>query len=236
MHSPVDPMASAPALSCDSLREVTDADRRHLAELYHAHHRVIWRTLRRLGFSPEAAADFTQQAYLIALERLPRIHPGSEKAFLFSTAIFFGRTAFRKERRLELRDEVDVGSDLGTTASKMESRHLALQMLDRILAEMPPDLLTVFSLYEIEGMTSPEIADLLSIPPGTVASRLRRAREAFRSGSQHHNSARPGSSRFAPSTHGSSPNSSSIRPSASSTEETSSNALGSQSPPREERT
>ena len=39
----------------------------------------------------------------------------------------------------------------------------------------------VFTLYEIEGLSSPEIAELLSIPLGTVASRLRRARENFRS-------------------------------------------------------
>jgi RNA polymerase sigma-70 factor, ECF subfamily len=34
-------------------------------------------------------------------------------------------------------------------------------------------------LYELEGLSSPEIAELLRIPVGTVASRLRRAREAF---------------------------------------------------------
>ena len=38
----------------------------------------------------------------------------------------------------------------------------------------------MFILYEIEGLTSPEIAQLLEIPLGSVASRLRRAREQFR--------------------------------------------------------
>jgi RNA polymerase sigma-70 factor (ECF subfamily) len=35
-------------------------------------------------------------------------------------------------------------------------------------------------LYEIEGLSSREIAALLEIPMGSVASRLRRAREQFR--------------------------------------------------------
>ena len=35
-------------------------------------------------------------------------------------------------------------------------------------------------LFEIEGFTVPEIADLLKVPLGTAASRLRRAREQFR--------------------------------------------------------
>ena len=44
---------------------------------------------------------------------------------------------------------------------------------------MPDDLRVVFVLYELEEMSTPEIAALLEIPPGTAASRLRRAREAF---------------------------------------------------------
>ena len=39
-------------------------------------------------------------------------------------------------------------------------------------------------LYELEGLTSPEIAELLRIPLGSVASRLRRAREQFRSAAE----------------------------------------------------
>ncbi len=35
-------------------------------------------------------------------------------------------------------------------------------------------------LFELEGLSSPEIAASLEIPLGTVASRLRRAREQFR--------------------------------------------------------
>jgi len=38
----------------------------------------------------------------------------------------------------------------------------------------------VFVLFELEGMTTPEIAELIGIPLGTAASRLRRARETFR--------------------------------------------------------
>lgn len=179
----VQKMTAAEALvQHSSVRAVSDEDKLRLTELYRAHHQVIWRTLRRLGFSPEAAADYTQQAYLIAMERLDRIYEGSEKAFLFSTAIFFGRTAARKERRMDLTDEVDAGSDRGGAATAMDQRQMALQLLDRVLSQMPQDLVTTFSLYEIEGLSSPEIATILGIPLGTVASRLRRARQEFRAG------------------------------------------------------
>lgn len=44
---------------------------------------------------------------------------------------------------------------------------------------MPFELRVVFVLNEVEELTGPEIAELLDIPVGTVASRLRRARALF---------------------------------------------------------
>jgi RNA polymerase sigma-70 factor (ECF subfamily) len=45
---------------------------------------------------------------------------------------------------------------------------------------MDIDLRTVFVLHEFEELNMSEIADVLEIPRGTVASRLRRARLEFR--------------------------------------------------------
>ncbi len=56
-----------------------------------------------------------------------------------------------------------------------------MQLCDLVLSKVDADLVEVFVLYELEGLTSPEIAELLQIPLGSVASRLRRAREQFRS-------------------------------------------------------
>jgi RNA polymerase sigma-70 factor (ECF subfamily) len=52
-------------------------------------------------------------------------------------------------------------------------------VLDRLLGTMELELRTVFVLYEIEQLSRAEIAELLAVPAGTVASRLRRAREDF---------------------------------------------------------
>jgi RNA polymerase sigma-70 factor (ECF subfamily) len=59
-----------------------------------------------------------------------------------------------------------------------------MQLCDLVLSKVDPDLVEVFVLYELEGLTSPEIAELLRIPLGSVASRLRRAREQFRSAAE----------------------------------------------------
>ena len=44
---------------------------------------------------------------------------------------------------------------------------------------MPLDLRAVLILFEVEELSTAEIADMLELPMGTVGSRLRRAREDF---------------------------------------------------------
>ena len=50
-------------------------------------------------------------------------------------------------------------------------------LLDRLLEPLPLDLRSALVLYELEQLTVDEIAELLDVPTGTVASRIRRARE-----------------------------------------------------------
>lgn len=148
--------------------------------MFRAHHELVWRTLRRFGLPPEAAADATQQAFLIAAERLDDIRAGSERAFLFGTALRLARTASRSSRRFQLEDDMDLHVDPGLRAEALTERQRAIELTDRVLSKLDPDLLSVFVLFELEEMSTPEIAKLIGIPVGTAASRLRRAREAFR--------------------------------------------------------
>jgi RNA polymerase sigma-70 factor (ECF subfamily) len=47
------------------------------------------------------------------------------------------------------------------------------------LESWPEELRTAFVLFELEGLSVPEIAELTETKSGTVASRLRRGRELF---------------------------------------------------------
>lgn len=55
-------------------------------------------------------------------------------------------------------------------------------MIDRLLESLAPHYRACILLREIEGLSYAEIAEILEIPPGTVMSRLARAREAIRAG------------------------------------------------------
>ena len=151
-----------------------------MTQLFADHYAFIWRLVRRLGLGPEAADDATQQAFLIAAERLSDIRFGSERSFLYGTALRLCADL----RRAELRMVRDSSSELASTQATVEDRideGRALQVLDAVLASMEPELREVFVLFELERLTTQQIGELVGIPTGTAASRLRRARERFQS-------------------------------------------------------
>jgi RNA polymerase sigma-70 factor, ECF subfamily len=162
--------------------ETTPAERQRLSELVRQHLGFTWRCLRRLGLSVTEADDAVQHVFLVLGRRLSVVVPGSERAFLFASAVRIAASTKRKiERR---REELGVSLDaleLGSAPDPealLEQRR-ARELLDTVLCQMSLEQRTVLVLSEMEQLTAPEIAELLQVPLGTVASRLRRARAEF---------------------------------------------------------
>jgi RNA polymerase sigma factor (sigma-70 family) len=88
--------------------------------------------------------------------------------------------ATRQQRTLSLDAEAPLDLPCPSlSAEDLLDRAKARTVLDAVLAEMPVTLRSVFVLFELEQLSTVEIAELLGVPRGTVASRLRRAREDF---------------------------------------------------------
>jgi len=156
--------------------------RDRLGTLLADHHAFVWRSLRRLGIPDCDVEDASQQVFLVAHRRLPDIVPESERSFLFQTALRVAadwRRAHKRRCEDAGRELPDV-PDLTANPEEQIDQQRQRAMLDRVLEAMPMELRAVFVLFELEEMTMMEIATISDIPPGTVASRLRRARQAFR--------------------------------------------------------
>jgi len=174
----LDRRPETPALACAIVGAPFPASRSgraRLEKMFRDHHKAVWRMLCRFGLAPADAADVGQEAYLVAGRRLDDIRLGSELAFLIGAAVRIARNHRRKAHRLRLEDDMDLTHAVSTGGKDGSD----LQLLDVALSQVDPDLVEVFVLYELEGFTASEIAEALELPAGTVASRLRRAREAF---------------------------------------------------------
>jgi RNA polymerase sigma-70 factor (ECF subfamily) len=174
------PLAEAGPLLTASRQPSADEHRlRHAFERYFA---LVWRSLRRFGVPAASADDIAQQVFLTFSERLRDVEAGRERAYLLSVAV---RSAANERRRLRrVRETPAEGADLDVVSDARTPEQLLLhkqrrQRLDLALATLPLDQRVIFVLFELEGLTLPEIADSLGIPLGTATSRLRRARGRF---------------------------------------------------------
>lgn len=157
---------------------LTAREQERLKQLYTAHHDVVWRVLRRSGFSEAHADDAAQQVFLVALKRLGDLVDGKERAFLCATALLVARKLRQSRTREEIVEEVPEQESPSRPDEQAEHRR-NVQRLDTLLGKLDDDLRAVYVLQEIEGLSKRETAVALGIPEGTCATRLRRAREKF---------------------------------------------------------
>ena len=146
------------------------------------HFNFVWRYLRGLGIPDAEADDAAQQVFMTVAAKIDAVQEGAERSFLVRTAHGVAANARRAvARRREVPGEhaVDDIADETPDAEERAQTGEALAILDRFLASLPDNLREVFILFELEGLTMAAIADNLGLPPGTVASRLRRGREEF---------------------------------------------------------
>jgi RNA polymerase sigma-70 factor, ECF subfamily len=165
--------------------EVGPAASPSIEELVHAHFDIVWRWLRAFGVHRDDADDATQQVFLIASHKQAAIVAGSERSFLFGTARGVAANYRRiARRRPPLADETEIVALLDAAPNPEESLddQEARAVLEHLIALLPDDLRDVFVLFQLEELPTAEIAAILGIPAGTVASRLRRAREEFHRG------------------------------------------------------
>jgi RNA polymerase sigma-70 factor (ECF subfamily) len=146
------------------------------------HFSSLWRLVARLGVPGHCVDDVVQEAFIAASRRRADILEGQERRFLIGTAI---KLSSNYRQRASVRREVSHTELLEQRPSSLPDAEQLLiekrrrQELEEALSTLSAAHRTVFVLYELEGFSVPEIAELSGVPLGTVASRLGRARAKF---------------------------------------------------------
>jgi RNA polymerase sigma-70 factor (ECF subfamily) len=151
-------------------------DRNAQRQLYERYHRVVYRLAVRM-VGPADGADLTQEIFLRVFGRIASFKGKSAFAtWLYRVATneclrHLGRRPKNTER---LSDEPLC------QAAKPEDTLEQADLLQEALSRLDGPLRAVFLLREAEGLSYTEIARVLDIRPGTVASQLNRARAELR--------------------------------------------------------
>jgi RNA polymerase sigma-70 factor (ECF subfamily) len=136
----------------------------------------LLRFARRLTGDTSAAEDLAQETLLKAWRNFDQLQRGtSARAWMFQILVntFYGQG--RKIRASPVMVPLEVQIPTGANSRTIER----LEM-EQALGALEVDHRAVLLLGVVEGFTCREIGRILSIPVGTVMSRLSRAREALR--------------------------------------------------------
>lgn len=163
----------------DLLDACKAGDERAWERLIRERNAQVYRWAVLLGLKPAEAEDATQEVFAVAARRVETCR--SEEA-LGSWLYQITRRVVANARRTGWWRRAVLGEDAPQSAFGQSDpadveRELAVRAcLDRL----PRAQAEALVLMEVEGYTREEVAEFLGIPPGTVASRVRLARESFR--------------------------------------------------------
>lgn len=151
--------------------------------VYTQHFRFVWRSLHRLGVPERDLSDAVQDVFLVVHRKLAEFEGRSKvETWLYGICL---RVASDRRRRVSAQTEVleaepeDVAPGSSRVGRDLEHRE-RVRLLATILDSLPLPQRAVFVLFELEQLSADRIAELLDVPVGTVNSRLRLARQAFR--------------------------------------------------------
>lgn len=175
------PTLQMPALAhaLDGSEDAVPASLPSFDEVYAAHVAFVWRTLRTFGVADAQLEDAVQDVFVVVHRRLPEWEGRAQlTTWLFAIARRVASAQRRKAgsaRTEPMVDEPAGGDDTFAAIQRAQAAATVTAILDR----MDEDKRIVFALVELEQLTVPEVARVLSINLNTAYSRLRLARAAF---------------------------------------------------------
>ena len=142
-------------------------------------HEPIWRYLRRLAGSDDAASDLAQDTWLKVLRGIANLRePASLRPWLFGIA---RRVAMDRLRQHYARPtDPDTALDELPAPESDAALEADLAALEARLETLPMRERETLALFYLRELTIEQIAALLAVPAGTVKSRLFRARQLLR--------------------------------------------------------
>jgi RNA polymerase sigma-70 factor (ECF subfamily) len=146
-------------------------------ELYEREYPSVYRTVRAMIFDSSLAEDLAQESFVRAYRSREKYRPtGPPGAWLHRIAVNVTISHLRREKLARIiAPRLLVGPGSGGY-ERVEAKTL----LERALARLSPKVRAAVVLHYFHGYTRDEVAKILGIPSGTVASRIAKAMTLMR--------------------------------------------------------
>ena len=170
------------------IRRVQRGDANAFEYLVAAYEKNVYNLALRMTGNPEDAEDMAQEAFLKAYSSLDSFRGDSKfSVWLYRIVSNVCLDFLRKQKKRQsfsLSMEDDDGEegelelpDLRRLPEDELEKKLTRDAVQRGLAQLPEDARQILLLREIQGLSSEEIGEALGLEPGTVKSRIFRARK-----------------------------------------------------------
>ena len=172
-------------------RTIVEQARRGRPEAYEELVKMYNQKVFHLAFSfvrdRAAADDLAQEVFIKAYQALAKFRADSEfGTWLYRVAVnhikdHLRKTARRKEVSLdELGDGPIVVADSAEEREREREEEERRRLVFRVLETLPPKYRLILTMRDVQGLSYDEVAKVLGLAPGTVDSRLHRARKMLR--------------------------------------------------------
>jgi RNA polymerase sigma-70 factor (ECF subfamily) len=177
-------MAESPAPDQELLRQLARGDEKAFLGLYERYQGPLYRFALHMSGNQATAEEVTQEVFMLLIRKPKGYEPakGSVAGYLFGIARNLTRRTMRRSR-LDLPIDEEAPDSAGELAFSSDLDLLAelsnaelLESLRRAVLTLPEQYREVVALCDLEEMSYGDAAAVLECSPGTVASRLHRAR------------------------------------------------------------
>ena len=171
-----------PADEVDLVRAAQGGDSRAFGEIVRRYQRAVYRVAYGFTRVPADADDLAQETFVRAYQAIERFRVGEPLyPWLARIASNLALSLLRSRRRkpeTPLEPLLEAGQQWGTDHDPADDaeRRERDRHLQTALGELSPEHQAVLVLRVVQDMSYEQIATALSVPPGTVMSRLSRAR------------------------------------------------------------
>lgn len=166
------------------LQQAGDGDQAAFLALYDRYRQPIFRFAYRLLGSVEIAEDVTHDCFLSLIRKPENFRPerASLKTYLYAAARNLALKHFRNQGREAGMDEVisePQDSPRRGPLRRLLDEELAAQVREAVFG-LPPLQREALILFEYEGLSLSEVAEIAGTDVGAIKARLYRAREGLR--------------------------------------------------------